>query len=727
MKKLSIALFAVAGIACTVSGATQIPGTPRFQNNDTAAGYQSPAVKAELKINVKDDTKEVLFVQDSTNPFVITKAYKLNNADPYIARGYLRTAIGSVQVDSSPVQVAALKYSDGSAFLLVSAEDYRFKDSKAGEGIDTIIAKLDKKDLATVSNTGAYVYFPKHLPAATLMEMLKVVGSNETDAQFAVSPDTMLVDGELNLLMICAPEWSWKHIKEMLGKYDKPMPEVRIGYKVIEIYAENDDRIGVDFQSWKNNDGVDLFSAGARVRRNWSSFFHGGVDNNGSNRTSYWNFNPKWNTRYLDFLTSIGKAKCLAQGVIDAQNRTVSNVQVNSGFFYDRTYYTEGATTIAEGCTEFAYTDPNPNAIAREPVAKILPYDTLKSTLLAAGSMAGNFLTPMGYTIRQMGTQVTTKVYGNGAAAVYGTLYPQWQAQLEKVTPQVTALETQIAPLKLQLETLMGQMATSPSSALQAQIQAVQAQLAPLVEQYTPLKTQQLTLQGQMQAISSANGDALAKYLVGYVKADGTPVKAHYEKVNWDQSDCAPGVIHGWMQYPMVQDGFKFDLQVYPIVTADAATIRFDLNSISLLGWNSDGSPRTSKSSTGTTAQIGYGTRDFVIGGVKKSESVRSTNGLPFVKDLPVIGRLFSTEGESIKQSQLVLVASVEFVDPEKPGELQRRKDMEMIVDQANQGMTSRVGNMFFQQYLLDHDRQARIDRLNEVERTINDEYQEIK
>ena len=50
-----------------------------------------------------------------------------------------------------------------------------------------------------------------------------------------------------------------------------------------------------------------------------------------------------------------------------------------------------------------------------------------------------------------------------------------------------------------------------------------------------------------------------------------------------------------------------------------------------------------------------------------------------------------------------------------------------MIVDQANQGMTSRVGNMFFQQYLLDHDRQARIDRLNEVERTINDEYQEIK
>ena len=62
MKKLSIALFAVAGIACTVSGATQIPGTPRFQNNDTAAGYQSPAVKAELKINVKDARKSFFSV-----------------------------------------------------------------------------------------------------------------------------------------------------------------------------------------------------------------------------------------------------------------------------------------------------------------------------------------------------------------------------------------------------------------------------------------------------------------------------------------------------------------------------------------------------------------------------------------------------------------------------------------------------------------------------------------
>ena len=703
----------MAALIATGVAADAIPGMPRVANHDVTGGYAPTNVQAQLQIDVKNDTREVKVIRDNTDPYVITKPYTLKHADPYAVRSYLEAAVGARSVSASPAQATAVKFEDGSGLVLVSAEAYRFADSEDGKGIDSIIASLDRPGLTFSGDANAYVYFPRISRAANLKDMVEKVGSSELDPQFAVAPGTIMVDGELNALVVSAPKWNWDEIRAMLVKYDRPIPEIRVSYKVLEIYAENDDRIGVDFQSWKNNDGVDLFSAGTINRRNWGNFFTAGVENNGSNRTSYWNFNPKWNTRYLDFLTSIGKAKCLAQGVIDAQNRTVSNVQVNSGFFYDRTYYIEGATSIAEGCTEFAYTDPNPNAIAREPVAKILPYDTLKSTLLAAGSMAGNFLTPMGYTIRQMGTQVTTKVYGNGAAAVYGTLYPQWAAQLKEVTPQVETMESQLATLKQQL-------ATNPSAALQAQLEALMAK-------YVPLKTQQLTLQGQMDAITAAKDDALAKYLVGYVKADGTPVKAYYEKVNWDQSDCAPGVIHGWMQYPMVQDGFKFDLQVYPIVNADAATIRFDLNSISLLGWNSDGSPRTSKSSTGTTAQIGYGTRDFVIGGVKKSESVRSTNGLPFFKDLPVIGRLFSTEGESIKQSQLVLVASVEFVDPEKPGELQRRKDMEMIVDQANQGMTSRIGNMFFQQYLLDHDRQARIDRLNEVERTINDEYQEIK
>ena len=64
--------------------------------------------------------------------------------------------------------------------------------------------------------------------------------------------------------------------------------------------------------------------------------------------------------------------------------------------------------------------------------------------------------------------------------------------------------------------------------------------------------------------------------------------------------------------------------------------------------------------------QIGYEAKTFVIGGLKKSESVRGTAGLPFFKDIPVLGRALSTESESIKQSQLVLIAEVQYINSDE-------------------------------------------------------------
>ena len=37
-------------------------------------------------------------------------------------------------------------------------------------------------------------------------------------------------------------------IREQLEQYDKPMPEIRLSYQLVEISTENDDKLGVDFQ-----------------------------------------------------------------------------------------------------------------------------------------------------------------------------------------------------------------------------------------------------------------------------------------------------------------------------------------------------------------------------------------------------------------------------------------------------------------------------------------------
>ena len=177
----------------------------------------------------------------------------------------------------------------------------------------------------------------------------------------------------------------------------------------------------------------------------------------------------------------------------------------------------------------------------------------------------------------------------------------------------------------------------------------------------------------------------------------------------------------------MVVEGFQFDLKVTPVVTGQAVQVKFDLTGNSLLGWNSDGSARRSLSQTSTTVQIGRDAQDFVIGGLRKSESVRSTTGLPFFKDIPVLGRVFSTESESIKQSQLVLIAHVEYVQPDEASGARIREDLGKIVKQVNKGMSSKVGNMFFQQYFLDDDRSDWHNRLDQLENEVNDNYQTVK
>ena len=634
-----------------------IPGTPRSDNHAATGEYAPTNVQAQLKIDVKEGTREVNVIRDNADPFVITKPYVLKNADPYAVRSYLEAAVGAKSVNASPAQVTAVKYADGTGVILVSAEEYRFRDSEEGKGIDRIVASLDRPGLTYLPDADAHIYFPRISRASNLRDMLKKVGSSELDPEFAAAPGVLTVDAELNALIVKASKWNWAEMRAMLKSYDRPIPEMKITYRVLEIYNENDDRIGVDFQTWKNNDGVDLFSAGTVSRRNWGTFFSSGVEGNGSNHTSYWNVNPKWNTRYLDFMTSIGKAKALAQGSMVVQNRRTSQLQVNSGFFYDRTYYKEGAKTIAEGTTEFVYADPNPDTILREPITKITPINTLQDAYTDMG--VNSYLTKAGYTMRMMGTQVTTALYSDAIA-----------------------------------KSTLQQLIASGVDPAAAEIMANQ------------------TVSG------------ISKFLTGYISADGTKHGGAYYKDNWNQVDASPGVIHGWLQYPMVTNGFKFDLRVTPVVTGKAASLQFDLSGISLLGWNSDGSARTSKSESSTKVQLAYDAQDFVIGGIRKSESVRGTSGLPFFKDIPVLGRIFSTESESIKQSQLVLIARVEYSKPDSFAGAAIREDLGRIVKGVNKGMTSRVGNMFFQQYLLDDDREPRNERLDTVGNIVNDEFQ---
>ena len=89
MNKLNISLFLTGAALLTlpVSGDTvitpqAIPGVSRSNNHQPTGSYAPSNVQAQLKINVADKTKVINVVRDNSDPFVITKAYMLKNADP---------------------------------------------------------------------------------------------------------------------------------------------------------------------------------------------------------------------------------------------------------------------------------------------------------------------------------------------------------------------------------------------------------------------------------------------------------------------------------------------------------------------------------------------------------------------------------------------------------------------------------------------------------------------
>ena len=84
-----------------------IPGKVRAVNDAPTGAYAPTKVEAQLKIDVKDGTKQVNVVRDNTDPVIITKPYKIKNADPYAVRSYLEAAVGAKSIALNHAGVSA--------------------------------------------------------------------------------------------------------------------------------------------------------------------------------------------------------------------------------------------------------------------------------------------------------------------------------------------------------------------------------------------------------------------------------------------------------------------------------------------------------------------------------------------------------------------------------------------------------------------------------------------
>ncbi len=302
-------------------------------------------IQTHLRVDIKDDTKMLHLISANNDPNIITKVYLLKNADPYELRPYFREAVKAKriaedferqtngEVKSNITKVECIKYNDGTGALIVSAEDYRFGKQANGMGFDDMVAMLDQPKIKSTPGNAYYAYFPKYCDANWLYTVLRNVGLNHKDdpSELEGGRDKVGVDKNLNALLFNVPKYQVKTINDMIKQYDTPTTEVSVKYTIYEIDAENDGQIGVDFQAWKNGPGSDLFSLANRTGYQWD-FANNIVSlpDMGKQQVKYIKFNPKWNTKYLDFLVSKSKAHVITSGEMAIMNAQEGYVECST-------------------------------------------------------------------------------------------------------------------------------------------------------------------------------------------------------------------------------------------------------------------------------------------------------------------------------------------------------------------------------------------------------------
>ncbi len=669
----ALAMSAATAVISSLRADNPTPALDTIPNNTT--------VQTQLMLDVKDNTKEVHFIQTNNDPYVYTKVYVLKHADPYELRPYIINAVGGDQftntntarrVNTNATKVECIKYMDGTGMLIVSAEDYRFTEAGSGMGLDKVIEILDQPKVTSSSRQVFTVYFPKYWTATNLATALNDVGLTKDNDPYELTAgkDRVRADKGLNALLIYTPGYSIKDFKKMLDLYDTPIAEAMINYTVYEVDSENDTMVGNDFQAWKNGPGSDLFAAGARYSNGWdvtNMTVARPYVNNSSTR--FINFSPKWNTKYLDFLATKSKAQVLTSGSVSIMNSKTGYVGQTTGYANIRTSSTTPAST---GIVSLGY------------------YRLTQSAL--------NNITISG---RRASPDAAVSDTGNGATYTSSGVVPLESFYIRH-SDRGTLAATDLGDFSVvRVETRSYTSNGVTSTEFVYNLTLGDAGSASNNEDFYFYSAAGKNLGKEIKLYDAAisNGGAIAYTTSDYWTAPMPIQKAANRVTNINYLGGTDGASYG------------FQLTMTPVVSEQATVLVLNMSNTNLIGFNSDGTPRTSASDMATKIHVSNKGEKFVVGGLDKESVVRSKGSVPYLGNIPVLGWAFTSEREVHKKSQLVAVIECIPVKPDTQVPASIMSEISAAKEKiSNYGV--KVGpfdqnDLGFDQYLLDSEKKG--------------------
>ena len=662
-------------------------------------------IQTQLWVQVKDDTKNVKLISTNTNPNVITKTYVLKNADPYEMLPYFQTAVKAQRTANNTSKVECMKFNDGTGILIVSAEEYRFGKQAQGMGFDDIIAALDRPGVTASSGTVGYAYFPKYVSADWLYNALQNVGMNQSGSkELQGGKDKIIVDKALNALFIYVPAYQVKNINEMIKQYDTPISEVNVKYTIYELDSEIDGSIGVDFQAWKNGPGSEFLNLSSRFGRQWD-FANNIVAYpiNGKSHTQFVNFSPKWNSKYLDFLMSKSKASIVTSGNMSIMNNQDAKV--------------EATTRMPDFRTGAKYANIDVISYIRLQDQRI--YDFNVSSTVApdnSGALDGRYrltaYNEQGLPISITSYTGTVNNFSNGAQPAAVTPY---RGDLQ-ITRMYDGLRYSYY---LELNEFEAAYQGAQFVTLYEQRQSNGNLIAPPAAAPTNIGNNNGTNLGYKTKAYNLKLERLTATVAGVGAYAGTAVVA--------AATVGPGAVYTytWVSYAtwdssenfQIQkdaardtaiDGYGFVMNLRPVTCEKSSTLDISMANTSLIGFQSTGAPRTSKSEMSTKVIVNNNGSQFVIGGIDKKSIVTSVDKLPWLGDIPGLGWLLGSESPTTKRSQLVAVLECTPVMPETRVMASVKKEIDEMTEKVvSAGEKFKANEVGFDQYLLDGEKKG--------------------
>jgi hypothetical protein len=682
-------LSALVSLQLALSAQEDVTGvaTPR-------AAPSGSQIQTQLWIQVKDETKNVKLISTTTNPNVITKTYVLKNADPYELLPYFQTAVKAQRTANNTSKVECMKFNDGTGILIVSAEEYRFGKQAHGMGFDEILTALDRPGVTCSSGTIGYAYFPKYVSAEWLYNALYNVGMNQSGSkELQGGKDKIVVDKGLNALFIYVPAYQVKNINEMIKQYDTPISEVNVKYTIYELDSELDGSIGVDFQAWKNGPGAEFLNISSRFGQQWD-FANNIVayPMNGKSHTQFINFSPKWNSKYLDFLMSKSKASIVTSGNMSIMNNQDARV--------------EATTRMADFLNGFKYANIDVISYIRLQDARI--YDAAVSSTVTpdnSGALDGRYRF---FATNEQGIPITISamngLFSNGAqpsatvpyrgdiqiTRMYDGLRYSYYVELNEF--EAINQGAQFVLLEYQRQSngnLIGPPAGAPTALVNKDYN-----LGYKTKCYN-LKLERLT--ATPAGVGGGSVVVASQEVFNY---------AWLNYATWDSSENFQ--IQKDVSRDTAIDGYGFVMNIRPVACERSSTLDISLANTSLIGFQSNGAPRTSKSEMSTKVMVNNNGSQFVIGGIDKKSIVTSVDKLPWLGDIPGLGWLLGSESPTTKKSQLVAVIECTPVMPEtKVLEMVRKEIDEMTDKVVSAGDKFKANEVGFDQYLLDGEKKG--------------------